>query len=290
VRRPIERAWDVQQQWSAAANDAHQRVDRFRRWNLMALVGAALAGALGGLFNDQSAVVRTMAIVGAALLGFGAFIQQRFLSNSDIGSWLSARDASERLKSDVWRSLGLGTTDDPDVAAGLLASIEHLQTDGLSLAAAIVEPSADTKPMPAVSSIGDYRRLRAGGQATWHNGRVATLHAKAKRLRHAELGITLVGLVVSATAAGVADLVLTPMVSALTTVAAVIAAHLSASKYERIAAGYALTAVRLETLLVTTADTATSTNSTAADIEFVDAVERVLAEQNTAWISLFSED
>lgn len=290
MQRPIERAWDVQQQWSAAATNAHQRVDRFRRWNLMALVGAALAGALGGLFNDQSAVVRTMAVVGAALLGLGAFIQQRFLSKSDIESWLRARAASERLKSDVWRSLGLGTADDPDVAVALLAAIDHFQTDGVALAAAIVEPSADAKPMPAVSSTNDYRRLRALGQATWHRGRIATLQAKAKRLRHAELGITLVGLVVSATAAGATDVVLTPMVSALTTAAAAIAAHLSASKYERIAAGYALTAARLETLLVTTTDNATTTTATVADTEFVDAVERVLAEQNTAWIGLLSQD
>lgn len=287
MQRAIERAWDVQQHWSAAANDAHERVDRFRRWNLIALVGAALAGAAGGFFNDQSAVVRTMAVIAAALLGFGGFIQQRFLSSTDIGSWLGARDASERLKSEVWRSLGLGTADDPDVEVALLAAIDQIQTEGAALAGAIGEPSAPTKPLPAVSSIDEYRRLRAQGQATWHRGRVATLQTRANRLRNAELGITLVGLVLSATAAGVTDLVLTPMVSALTTVAAVIAAHLSASKYERIAAGYSLTAVRLDTLLATTAEKETTT---VAGNDFVDAVESVLASQNTAWISLLSDD
>lgn len=288
MQRPIERAWDLQQQWSAAANRAHERVDRFRRWNLLALVGAAVAGALGGLFNDQSAVVRTMAVSGAVLLAVAGFIQRRFLSTSHIETWLRARHASERLKADVWRSLGMGTADDPDTGDALLAAIDDVQTQGVSLAAAIDAPSSGTKPFPAVASIEDYRDLRARGQAAWHLDQVAMLQSKAKRLRDAELAMTFVGLVVSAAAAGAADLVITPIVSALTTVAAVIAAHLSATKYERVAAGYALTAARLETLLATT-DNA-GADATASDSEFVEAVERVLAEQNAAWISLLSED
>jgi hypothetical protein len=293
VQRPIERAWDVQQQWSAAANDAHKRIDRFRRWNLIALVAAAVAGALGGVFNEQSVVVRAMAVLAAALLGFGGLIQQRVLSDSSIEGWLRTRDASERLKSEVWRLFGLGEADDPDATETLLGTINDIQIEGAAFAGAILEARAPTKPLPAVSSINDYRLLRAEGQATWHRGRVATLRRKAKRLRHAELGITLVGIVVSATAAAAADVVLTPIVSALTTVAAVIAAHLSASKYERIAAGYALTAIRLETLLNTTPQTTTTTataTATSADTEFVNAVERILAEQNAGWISLLSED
>lgn len=281
----------MQQQWSAAANGNHKRIDRYRRWNLIALVAAAVAGAVGGLFNEQSAVVRAMAVLAAALLGFGGLIQQRFLGESKIEDWLRTRNASERLKSEVWRLLGLGKADDPDANKALLSTIEDIQVEGATLVSAIFEASAPIKPLPAVSSSNEYRVLRAEQQATWHRGRVTTLRRKAKRLRSAELGITLFGIVVSATAAAVADVVLTPIVSALTTVAAVLAAHLSASKYERIAAGYALTAVRLESLLNSTLETTTtSTTATSADAAFIDAVERILAEQNASWISLLSED
>lgn len=289
MQRPIDRAWELQQQWSAAANDAHERVDRFRRFNLMALVGAAIAGALGGLLNDQSAMVRIMAVVAAVLLAIGGFIQRRFLGRFDIGRWLAAREASERVKADIWRSLGSGTADDPDAGAELLAAVDAAQTGDLALAA-IGGSGTAPKPLPSVASIDDYRRLRAQEQATWHRGRIDTLQAKAKRLRSAEFAMTFAGLVVSTAAASAADLVITPIVSALTTVAAVIAAHLSASKYERIAAGYALTATRLETLLATRADSTTKPSTPEADLAFVDAVERVLAEQNTAWASLLSGD
>jgi hypothetical protein len=187
--------------------------------------------------------------------------------------------------------LGLGRADDPDATETLLGTVDDIQIEEAAVAGAILEARAPTKPLPAVSSIDDYRRLRVESQATWHRGRVATLRRKANSLRNAELGITLIGIVVSAVAAAVADVVLTPMVSALTTVAAVIAAHLSASKYERIAAGYALTAVRLESLLNSTPETTTTTTTaTSADTEFVDAAERILAEQNAGWISLLSED
>ncbi len=286
MTRPIDQAWNLQQRWSSAANAAHDTIGRARRANLALLVAAAIAGAIGGVAHETTAVVRTMAVLSATLLGSAGVLQQRVLARANVGRWVALRTASETLKAAVWHDLALGRADDDAAGAAISALIDEVQAGTAPFADALLAPVAAAKPLPDVADLAGYRVRRADSQAGWHRDKATTLLQTARRLRNAELLGTIAGVAVSAAAATFASSVLTPIVSALTTVAATIAAHLSAAKYERVAAGYAATTIALERageLLV-------SNPNEAETSAFVGAVEAILTRQNDAWLTLLSED
>lgn len=282
---PVERAWELQQQWSAAATEAHRKIKQLRAANLLLLVAAAAAGAIGGVFYDSDWLVRLSGIASAGLLACAGFLQQRFLRSADVGRWVEIRLAAERMKSSVWRSLGLGL-DDAASQQLLLDELDAVEARLGTLGVPINVPPIGLNPLPTVPSISAYVERRAEGQAKWHHDAVDGLVRRSRRVRGAELVVTATGIVVSVLAAAFTGWTLAPIVAGLSAVATALIAHLSAAKYERIASGYDSTARRLRTLIATF-PTEPSEGERAL---FVDDVERVLAEQNAAWVSLLGAD
>ena len=298
MNRPVQQAWNLQKSWSNAASTAHAAIDGARRLNLTLLAAAAVAGATGGLLHTRPGVVRVAGVFGAVLLGLAGLVQQRRLAASQVGGWAAMRLASERLKSAVWRELALVSDGDAAVAGdgeagtAAAASAARLSTAIDAAQAAVRDHGAEllaappaTFALPAVESFDDYVAQRAGTQATWHRTNGGTLLARARRLRQAELAVTVLGVGASAAAGAYAATVLTPLVSMLSTIAAALAAHLSAAKHERVAAGYAITAVDLERAIAGLPETPPGDERAA----FVDRVEAILDRQNIAWVALLSD-
>jgi hypothetical protein len=283
----IEHAWGLQQRWSKAATAVHDQIDRARTLNLIILVLAAAAGALAGLYRQHPAIVRSAAAVSTVLLGLAGVIQQQRLGKADTQRWVAMRGASEQLKAAVWRELALGRRNDSASAARIRAALDTAHRDAHDFASALLtKPDGPTSAVPNVNSFQDYLVSRASNQATWHRNKAIALIERARNLRRAELAVTLLGVAAGATAAALASGALAPIVSALSTVAAAIAAHRSAARYERIADGYALTTIDLERVV----ETAPVDPDEAAVNQIVDKVEAILARQNTNWNSLVSDD
>lgn len=280
------RAWALQRGWSAAADRARARIDRTRQQNLVLLVAAAALGAVAAIIGDDRPASSITSAVAAALLASAALLQQRLMSPAQIGRWLDARIASEKLKSAVYRRLVLGPQAEAEADAELEETIDRVQTGAARHLLDLWDSPAEPGPLPEVVDVPTYIAVRAQTQADWHRRKIGDLRRKAKRLRTAELAATVCGSGVSLAAAVWSTGVLAPIVSALTTIAAVLAATLSAAKYDRIAEGYAQTVDRLDRLLGRLPTEPSPEQARA----FVEDAEGVLDDQNRDWMALLSAD
>lgn len=277
----VEDAWSAHRRWSLVADQAHAAIDRKRLLNLGLLIAAAVAGALGGLI-DHEATQRVCAAIAAGLLGIAALVQQR-LGEVDIAAWIETRLASERLKGAVYRALVI---DDDASATALEEAVEATASASLHLVR-YEEVADDGSAIPEVDGLASYVELRAQDQADWHRGKLVGLQAKGRRLRHIELGLTVLGVVAAAVATATEVSRMAAVVTLLTTAAAVVAAHIGATKHERVAAGYARTTNRIEAAIRRLPADATEVTGGQAGA-FVETVESILAQQNESWASISS--
>ncbi len=275
----IEDAWSAQRRWSRVADAAHARIDLLRRLNLGLLVAAAVAGALGGLI-DHGLTQRVFAGIAAGLLALAAAMQQR-LTETSIGSWIDTRLASESIKAAVYRALVI---DSPATRDALEDALDEAESSGEQHLISFGVTEADDQSVPDVVDVATYRTERARNQMDWHRKKAPQQGAKGRRLRQVELGVTVLGLIASAIAAATQAPWLAIVVTALTTVAAAIAAHIGATKYERIAAGYVRTANRIDRAIRRLPDDPDDDRALA----FVDEVEEILLRQNESWAGLNS--
>ena len=261
------------------ANQAHETIDRRRRGNLGLLIAAAMAGALAGLI-DHAVTQRVCAAVAAGLLALAALLQQR-LGEAEIGSWIDTRLASEAIKGAVYRSLVVG---DEASTEALRATVDEAEAATKAHLLLFESTVSDGKAPPAVTDLDSYIAQRAENQRDWHRDELGALRSKGSRLRQIELTLTGLGVVMGVVAAATDVSRLAAVVTLLTTAAGVVAAHIGATKYERVAAGYARTANRIERTLGALPDQPDA-DETAA---FVDHVETILAQQNENWASINS--
>ncbi|MDY7106214.1 MAG: DUF4231 domain-containing protein [Actinomycetota bacterium] len=283
----LDVVWALQGRWSRVATEQRARVDRRRRANLALLFVGASAGATATV-GIEGVAVQIAAGVSALALSLAAAVQQRGLNATEISQWSAARKASEAIKAEAYRYLAqVPPYRGADRDERLLDRVEDHENDARDHVVALNATASDRADAPDISGIDDYVRLRATEQAGWHRRKRAEHERTAGVWRRVELGITLVGAVVSAFggiagegAAGVAGAI----VGVTTTLAAMVAAHLAATGHERIAAGYAATSERLERLVVRLPEHPTEEQAVA----FVEDVEELLARQNESWVGLFT--
>jgi hypothetical protein len=143
---------------------------------------------------------------------------------------------------------------------------------------------ADNHALPQVHDFDSYVQRRAKDQLIWHRDRIDGHLKAATRIRYAELAATAVAAVLGGVAAFLDTKGLALWIGAATTVGAAFAAHLSATQRDRIAAGFAATADRLDLLI----RRLPATPDAADRASFVADVESTLAAQNESWLGLFS--
>jgi hypothetical protein len=281
----VEGAWRRHRQWSIAASNGRARMERWRRVNLILLVIGAILGAVAA----QSSWPRSLTAIaagGAALaLAVAGILQQWVLNADEVARWTGARAASETLKAEVYRyRAGVAPYDDAHRDSTLSAQLEAVQTKTAALALDLQQTRADDRALPEVSDFQSYVEKRARQQADWHRGKIAGHVQAANRIRFAELAATAVAALLGAIAAGLDTKGLAIWIGVATTIGAAFSAHQSATQRDRIAAGYAGTADRLDLLI----ERLPADPDAATRAQFVADVESTLAAQNESWLGLLA--
>jgi hypothetical protein len=281
----VEGAWRRHRQWSIAAGNGRARLERWRRVNLVLLVIGAILGAVAAQSSWPRGLTGAAAGGAALALAVAGIVQQRFLNPEEVARWTGARAASETLKAEVFRyRAGVAPYDDADRDSTLSAQLDAVQKKAAVLALDLQQARADSKALPEVTDFTSYVANRAKNQADWHRGRIPEHVQAARRIRFAELAATAVAALLGAIAAALDTKGLTVWIGVATTIGAAFAAHLSATQRDRIAAGYAATADRLDLLI----ERLPAQPNAAIRAQFVADVESSLAAQNETWLGLVS--
>jgi hypothetical protein len=281
----VEGAWRRQRQWSIAASNGRERLERWRRVNLILLVVGAILGAVAAQASWPRGVTGTAAGGAALALAVAGILQQRFLNADEVARWTGARAASETLKAEVYRyRAGVAPYHDANRDSTLGAQLEAVQTKAAALALDLQQARADDRALPEVSDFPSYVEQRARQQADWHRGKISGHVQAAKRIRLAELAATAVAALLGAIAAALDTEGLAIWIGVATTIGAAFAAHASATQRDRIAAGYAATADRLDLLI----ERLPADPDAATRAQFVAEVESTLAAQNETWLGLLA--
>ena len=279
----VQSAWYRHRRWSKVADAARDRLAWRRRLNLALLVLGAIAGAVAAQGDWPRGLTATAGVLATLALAAAAAVQSKWLSATEVGRWTAARAASEGLKAEVYRYLVKSppyTGDDRDKL--LIDRVDSVEAAASGPLLDFKQAAGDQRALPAVTGIGDYVEDRARGQADWHRGRIGQHLRAARQIRAAELAATAAAAVISALGVALDHADLSVWIAVGTTLGAAFAAHLGATRHDRIAASYAATADQLDRL----------TDRLPADPDadlvaaFVDGVEHVLSVQNESWVVL----
>ncbi len=281
----VEGAWRRHRQWSIAAGNGRARLERWRRVNLALLVVGAILGAVAAQPSWPRGLT-TAAAGGAALaLAVAGIVQQRFLNPEEVARWTGARAASETLKAEVFRyCAGVAPYDSADRDSTLSAQLDAVQQKAAALMLELQQTRPDNTALPEVGDFRSYVEKRARQQANWHRDKIAGHLQAAKRIRYAELAATAVAALLGAIAAAFDTKGLAIWIGVATTIGGAFAAYLSATQRDRIAAGYAATADRLDLLT----ERLPADPDAATRAQFVTDVESTLAAQNETWLGLLA--
>src|SRR4029453_15598396 len=281
----VEGAWRRQRQWSIAASNGRARLERWRRVNLILLVVGAILGPAAPQPRWARGLTGTAAGGAALALAVAGILQQRFLNADEIARWTGARAASETLKAEVYRyRAGVAPYHNANRDSTLSAQLAAIQNKSAALALDLQQTRADDRALPEVSDFQSYVEKRARQQAHWHRGKIPGPVQTHNRIRLAELAATAVAALLGAIAAGLDSKGLAIWIGVATTIGAAFAAHQSATQRDRIAAGYAATADRLDLLI----ERLPANPDAATQAQFVTDVESTLAAQNESWLGLLA--
>ncbi|MGH1488819.1 MAG: DUF4231 domain-containing protein [Acidimicrobiales bacterium] len=306
ANRVLDHVWERQRGWSIGADLAKAQVERARIGNLLLIVGAAVFGALAAQSDWlPSGFQRGLSLAASVLLMVAGFVQSHYLTALKVKAWTAARSASETLKALVYvymAGVSVDTSSDnsheeSQVDAALLDQLTMVESRAFVLGANRADP--DNKPLPTVASVPDYRANRTEEQAQWHSTRRGEHDRRARLLRAAQLGLTVLGSVLALIAGVSAQPGIDSWVAAVAAMGAAVAAHLGATQYDRIAQSYEVTATLLEREVVRF-DSLQQRSATAVDEgagliggnagqTLVRNTEEILARQNDGWIDLIQK-
>ena len=276
----VEHAWEQQRIWSAVARGLKRDLQRGRDLVLTLTVIGALLSAAAVVADLTTTPGKVLAAAGAATVALAGIARQR-TGQDAVRAWTRARSVAEGLKSEVYFHLA-----QVGAPSALDTRVEALERAAADLAPYKAGIEADARPLPAVSDIDSYVRERIAGQITdYYRPQAADLRRRIARLRAVELSLAVVGALVGATAAVFETDNVAVWVPVVTTIAATVAAHGAAERYEFMLVEYTRTADELERLH--------DRRGTAADLsdeELVRAAEHVISVQNEGWMAKLSGD
>jgi hypothetical protein len=288
--------WEQQSQWSSAASiykGSH------RSWNGPLII----FGFIGVVFStispfvvaqttakpeDWTLVQFVLAVMGPAVVAVAAVLTREILGPKSEQKWIKAREVSEALKAEGYIfAVSAPPYFDPATAPTLLAAkIGELTTgiDGLGpLPPPKETPDRNLRPL----SLQEYIDQRVKAQRAYHDGDARRYAGTLARWR----AVAIVLMAVSATLGIIAGFgkqaSINVWVAVVSTALATLTAYVTASRFEFLAATYAATSERLQSLVTTWE---AQQNPTAAEKDrFVLDCEAVLAAQNRTWADELSK-
>jgi hypothetical protein len=280
--------WQRQSVWSQTANRIKAGISRARLVTLALTIAGAVLGTaasqaigshptLGRLFAAAAAV----ALVLVPIVGRGA-------SRETVQDWTRARSVSEALKGEVHTYLaGVEPFGGEDRDALLLRRFEKLMGAVGDLIKHCSGISAKAREIPAVRDVASYVTVRVRGQIDdYYSPGARRMGARSTLLKRGETTLAAVAAVLAAAVGIFPSEALAAWIAVLTTLAAALAAHAAAGRYEYQQIEFARTADELERLLAWR-----TTTGASGDDEFVAACERIISIQNEGWMAaLTTED
>lgn len=278
----VQRAWDQQQVWSAAAGRMKRRIDGARHATLVLAIAAAVLAVVSGQLGAPSSLPARVAAGLAAVAAAAMTLVRRRVGPEPIGAWTRARGVSERLKKEIYSyCAGIGPYGEPSADRTLASRTRSILVDVADLQrhALGIDPSGE--PIPAVRDIESYLSVRVNDQVDhYYRPRAALYERRARRLRWAGDALALSAAVLAALASVVQVPQLAAWVPVVTTIAASLSAHVGAARYDELVVEYLRTAQRLEHLRDEYLD-----DPSADPSALVEACEAVIGAENRGWIA-----
>jgi hypothetical protein len=280
----VSHAWRLQRVWSQVAGRLKERIDRARSVGLVLGVLGAVLGVSAAQVDGGGVVGRGLAVGAGVAIGLVPLVR-RGASQEAVRAWTRARSVSEGLKSEVYAYLAGGSAyldDERDRTLGLRTRHIISSVDDLAGATAGVQP--DDRALPAVDGIASYLVERVDGQSGGYYRPKAMLYARRLvwlRRIEAMLGAAGVVLAVMAGTGGVQAA--GAWVAVVSTLAATVAAHAGAARYDHQIVEFQRTATQLEHLC------ASWEIEGWTPAELIDACEETISIENQAWMARLTE-
>lgn len=275
--------WRTQRVWSRAADRAKAEVAWYRLASLILVVlasGLGAAAPLVGGFDDL--VGRVFGLTAGIALGLIPLVRLR-LDVPVYEAWSRLRSISEALKVEVYMYLA---EVQPYRGEGrervLFDRSAELLGKGDDLAFRLRQRDGRPRPLPAVTDVASYLRLRVDQQIDGYylrKGRQMARRARRVRWAQALLAVAAVSLGVFASA-GYTEVA--PWIGVIGTVSGAVIAHSAAARYTFLQLEYFRTAEQLNRILTQYRHT---TAGPEVDDWLVTECERVISFQNEAWMA-----
>jgi hypothetical protein len=284
-----------QASWSITANRLKARLDAVR-WTVFGLsvLGAILATIASQL--PGGAARSWVAIASAIVLAIATFFTARLNSATQVSGWVRARAAAEALKREAFKFAARAAPyDDPASAEDKLSKersvIEESVDDVIGQLVDADEPggapATTISPQEYVAT-----RIRAAIDG-FYKPRAARFGKLASRLKATEFTLALIATIVTAVVGLtekhiVSDVPfdLAAVTAVLTTVGALVLAHIESARYGFLVTTYRATARRLEDALAAL-DSMPAVPSSSWS-EFVERCESIIAAENNSWVAKWS--
>lgn len=288
---PLELVGSRQAAWSVTANRLKETLDRVR-WGtfVLAIGGAVLATAASQLPDGDGR--RWVALAGAVVLGVGAFLTSRLATAMQVGGWVKARAAAEALKREAYRfAAGAAPYDGANAADALRQEREKIEEGTDDLVDQLIDTGKPGSTPTAPITPDEYVARRVRGQIDkYYRPKAEEARRMAARLRAGEFVLALIAAVLTAVVGVLKKYPvegfpfdLAALTAVLTTIGALVLAHIEAMRYDYLVITYRATARRLEDALadVGALPPAPSPQWSA----FVDRCENIIATENTSWVA-----
>ncbi|WP_277441833.1 DUF4231 domain-containing protein [Streptomyces sp. SPB162] len=287
---PVVEAWGLQSVWSQAADQIKTSVVRARAWALVLGITAGTSGTLASeIIGSHVTAGKILAFV-AAVAAAGVPLVGRCYATDRVRDWSRLRSVSETIKSELYSCLaGAAPYDQTGADAELTGRLERIRAEGRDLLHYLDGLTAVPRPLPEVTDIASYVRIRLKGQVeTYYRPRFRLMARRSSSVRRAEQSLGAAGALLAALA-GVTGLSWPGQwVAVSAMIALAVTAHGSAAKYDYQQMEFSRTAAELE-LLYRSYERSGDVSSTA-NSALVARCEAVISVQNDGWMVKWSTD
>jgi hypothetical protein len=281
--------WEMQARWSTTASVLKQNVGRARTLVLLLTVAGAVLVTLGGTVSGfDAATGKALGLAGAVALALAPVINKRSASGSSVGSWVRARSAAERLKTELYFYLtrtglyGDSAGADRQLVQrrdALLADVDDLGPRSEQVTPVVKEP-------PPITDVASYIEHRVNDQIDrFYRPRVRALSTRLTWLRRAEYALTLTAAGLGAAASLTASKQPALWVPVVTTIATAVGTHIAAERYEALVVAYVATARKLSSLRDQWPDVRGEDGTPLDGSGFVVECESVMSAENQSWLA-----
>ncbi|MDF9810794.1 DUF4231 domain-containing protein [Streptomyces sp. SPB162] len=284
VRSAVTDLWNEQGVWSQAANRRKRVIGRVRAASLALGIAAAVVGtASSQLAAANEILAKVLACVAAAAAGLIPVVSGR-AGPLQIQDWTRLRSASEAFKRDVYTFLaGVAPYRGDDALPVLLDRFDRTRREASDLLPHIAGVEVGNRGLPPVSGVDSYIELRLKNQIQdYYRPKARLMGRRLALTRRIEFALAASGAALGALSGAFAVVPAAAWVAVTSTVAAVLAAHSMAAKYEYQQLEFTRTATELEHLM-RRRENAAGQDALGPDA-FVERCEQVISVLNDTWM------